>query len=132
MCAVLDSRRDAGMKRLPPFGKELAERMRFSNPPLYAVVAIGLDAWQRAKDWNASKADTVAMVLPADAAPAALAWPVEGVPVVIYTDAGPSTDQIHALAKALLQCGAASVLQIDLPTPTETFDRYTEYRWSAS
>jgi hypothetical protein len=116
-------------KQLAPFARALAERMRYGNKPIYAVVTIGQGCWQRAKDLNGSKADTVCMVAPPDADPTALEWPVKGIPVVIYSDTGPSTAQVHALALTLLKAGAVNVLQIDLATPAETFDRYTQYRW---
>ena len=97
------------MKRLPPYGKQLAARQQFGNPPLYATVCIGLDAWKRAERVNAGPADTVAMVWPPDTHPERLEWPVQGLPCVIDLDAGPNQEQVSALALALLKRGAVSV-----------------------
>lgn len=85
-----------------PYGKLLAARQEHGNPPLYAVVAVGMDAWSRAKVWNESNADTVAMVLPAATAPDSVQWPVDGIPVVIDADAGPSMEQVTELARVLV------------------------------
>jgi hypothetical protein len=114
------------VKRLPPHGKALAERLRFGNPPLHAVVCVGLNAWPRAKKWNQSPADTVAMVAPADTPPASLAWPVEHIPVVIDADTGPSEQQISDLALALLQSGSLPVTCISR-TKSHPF---RQFRWS--
>lgn len=92
--------------KLPPHGEALAERLKFGNPPLHAVVCIGLGSWQRAKRWNESPADTAAMVLPPDTLPESLQWPVDNIPVVIDADTGPSIDLIHNLAHRLLVCGS--------------------------
>ena len=112
--------------KLPPHGKQLAERLKFGNAPLHAVVCIGLDAWKRAKKWNESKADTVAMVLPADARPESLQWPVSGLPVVLDVAAGPSDEQLSGLALVLLQAGSEQVTQVS-PSRSHPF---RQYRWS--
>ena len=112
--------------RLPPYGAPLAERMRFHNPPLHGVVCVGLHSWQRAKTWNTSPADTVAMVLPPDAAPDDYQWPVEHLPVVIDADTGPPLDLIHALALQLLTCGSVAVTLVSF-TNSHPFTRFV---WS--
>jgi len=108
--------------KLPPYGKPLAERMKYSNPPLHAVVCIGLDCWARAKAWNTR--EPMAMVLPPDIAPQALSWPVGGLPVVIEADAGPSEQQISNLALTLLQAGSLPVTCVSPAHP------FRQYRWS--
>lgn len=113
--------------KLPPHGKQLAERLKFHNPPLYAVACIGLDAWRRAKDWNTSKADAVAMVLPPDTPPASLQWPVDNIPVVIDAAAGPSEEQISDLALVLLQSGSLPVTCVSLSRSHP----FRQYRWSS-
>jgi len=100
--------------------------MKFHNPPLYAVVSIGVDSWKRAKRWNESPADTVAMVLPPDTPPASLQWPVEHLPVVIDADTGPSMDLIQTLALALLSCGSVAVTLVSF-TRSHPFTRFV---WS--
>ena len=112
--------------KLPPHGKLLAERLRFNNPPLHVVVCIGLNAWNRAKRWNESPADMVAMVLPADKRPEALSWPVSGLPVVLDVAAGPSDEQLSGLALVLLQAGSEPVTQVS-PSRSHPF---RQYRWS--
>lgn len=124
MCAVLSGPQP--VKRFPPYGKALAERQRFGNLPVHAVTCIGLDAWKRAKAWNNSAADTVAMVQPPDTAPDAYAWPVAGVPVVIDAEPGPSIEQIHALALQLLTDGAPCAVLISF---SHSFP-YTRFQWS--
>jgi hypothetical protein len=110
--------------RLPPYGAALAERMKFNNPPLHAVVCVGMDCWQRAKLWN--KREHRAMVLPADTRPEALAWPVSGLPVVLDVSVGPSEEQLSDLALALLQSGSEPVTQWS-PSKSHPFK---QYRWS--
>ena len=113
--------------KLPPHGKLLAERLRFNNPPLHAVVCIDLDAWIRAKRWNKAPDGPMAMVLPADYAPASLQWPVSEIPVVIDAETGPSEQQISDLALALLQSGSLPVTCVSR-TKSHPF---RQYRWSA-
>lgn len=103
--------------KLPPYGKPLAERQRFKNPPMYSVVCVGLNAWKRAKRWNKSKADCVAMVLPPDTPPASLSWPITGLPVLIEADEGPSDTLIRDLALALLKAGASQATLIPKNKP---------------
>ncbi len=119
---------DKIMRRLPPYAKAMAERQRFKNLPLHAVVCIGLDAWKRAKAWNDSPADAVAMVQPPDTAPAAYCWPVENLLCVIEADTGPTEEQIGDLALALLQAGSQPVTCYS-PNNTHPF---RQYRWSAA
>jgi hypothetical protein len=114
--------------KLPPHGKALTERLRFNNPPLHAVVCIGLDAWKRAKRWNESPADTVAMVLPADTPPDALSWPVSGLPVVLDVAEGPSDEQLTVLALVLLRAGSGPVTQVS-PSRSHPF---RQYRWDSA
>lgn len=117
--------------KLPPFGKDLAILQSHHNPPMYAVVTLGQNEWQRAKDWNASRADTCAMVLPAGHDPDAYTWPVDRLPVVIESDFGPSQEQVKQLALRLLVCGATRGFQINQTRPVESWERYTRYQWKA-
>lgn len=110
--------------KLPPYGQLLAERLRFGNPPVYAVVCIGLHAWKRAKNWNQSPADTVAMVLPPDIPPASLQWPVTDVPVVIESHEGPSDQLIRELARELLKAGALQATLLPQHKPDAPLTRF--------
>ena len=95
-----------GKVKLPPHGKQLVERFKFRNPPFHVVVCVGMDAWKRAKEWNACPNDVSAMVLPDGADPATYAWPVSGQLVVIEAACGPSNKQLRDLAALLLAYGA--------------------------
>jgi hypothetical protein len=95
--------------KLPPFGRELASRLKFDNVPFHVVVTVGLDAWKRAKEWNACPNDVAALVLQDGANPTVYQWPVSKQLVVIDAACGPSDEQIRELAKVLLQQGAEAV-----------------------
>ena len=118
--------------RLPPHGKRLAERLRHNNPPLYAVVTVGLGSWERAKKWNASKTGHCAMTLPADTPPASLSWPVEGLPVVIEADEGPSDQLISDLALELLKAGSLQATLIPKHKPDAPLTRFVWERKKAA
>jgi len=115
-----------GKMKLPPYGRELVERLRFRNPPLHAVVCVGLNAWNRAKSWHQSPDKIPAMVLPPDIGPNTLRWPVKNIPMVIEPGPGPSFEQLSDLALALLRSGAASVYSRD----SDQFNG-TWFRWAA-
>jgi hypothetical protein len=95
-------------RKLPPFGKLLADRQRFRNPPFLVVICVGCDAWNSAKARN-NRGDSVALVLPPDSDLAALSWPVAGCPVVIEWRQGPNVELIVELVRQLLRAGAESV-----------------------
>lgn len=111
------------MKR-PPYGKAIAERLRYNNPPLCAFVCIGGNAWTRAKSWNQLEAR--AMVLPPAINPQNLLWPVSDIPVVIDADIGPSEQQVSDLALTLLKAGSLPVTCIS-ENKTHPF---RQYRWN--
>ncbi|AEG02713.1 hypothetical protein [Methylomonas methanica] len=95
-------------QKLPPFGKLLADRQRFKNPPWLVVVCVGSDAWNSAKARN-QRGDSVTLVLPPDADLAALSWPVACCSVVIeWTQPAPE-QLVVELARELLRAGAESV-----------------------
>jgi hypothetical protein len=95
--------------RLAPFGRELASRLKFGNPPFHVVVCVGLDAWPRAKGWNACPNDVAAMVLPDGVDPRAYVWPVRDQLVVVEAGCGPSDDDLRDLSAVLLAYGANMV-----------------------
>lgn len=95
--------------KLPPFGKLLADRQRFKNPPWLVVVCVGADAWESAKARNQRSDDSVGLVLPPDADLLALSWSVKGCLVVVEWSQPALEQLIIDLAKALLKAGAESV-----------------------
>lgn len=107
------------MSRLAPFAKILAERQRFKNLPFLVIVCAGRDAWRRARGWNASLNDVVALIWSGDRPPNAYCWPVSRCLCVVDWDIGPTADQITGLIKALLQSGAACVASRPLFTNPE-------------
>lgn len=115
--------------RLPPFGKQLAERQRFGNRPFLVMVCAGMDDWQRAKKWN-QQPDIAAMVLPSDIPANRLHWPVQRCLVVVEWDTGPAEEQIIALVRDLLSAGAETVtvrpLFVDISQPAERYDEQAQ------
>jgi len=111
-------------KRLPPYGKLLAERLRYSNAPFLVVVCIGLDAWERAKIWSDNPNNIAVIVQPHDTHPNAFNWPVSGLHVIVDWDAGPSTEQVIGLCQALLSQGAATTTVRPLFTNEERIRTY--------
>lgn len=111
------------MKKLPPYSKELAERMKWGNIPLFVMLCIGLDAWKSVKRWNKSPNDVVGLVLPDLESPNKYTWPVKNCLVVIERSAGPSDENIIDLVKTLLRSGAHLVLVWSI-TGVLTFNRF--------
>ena len=95
--------------KLPPYGRELASRLKFGNSPFHVVLCVGLDDWQRAREWNACPNDVHTLVLPAGADPNWFRWPVAGQLVVIDVACGPSDADLRNLADVLLAYGAETV-----------------------
>lgn len=116
-------------KKLPPFGKALADRQRFNNPPWLVVVCVGAGCWESAKARN-QRGDSVALVLPAGKNPGALVWPVAGCLVVIEWRQPAPEQTIIELVRALLTAGAESVVVwptwIDYGSPDRLFDTLTQ------
>jgi hypothetical protein len=109
--------------KLPPFGKELASRLKHRNSPFHVVVTIGVDCWKRAEQWNSCPNDVIAMVLPAGADPRMYCWPVRDQLVVIEAACGPSDDDLRDLAAVLLAYGA-DVITIISRDGTNEFHQY--------
>lgn len=95
-------------RKLPPFGKLLADRQRFKNLPFLVVICVGCDAWNSAKARN-NRGDSVGLVLPPGENPASFNWPVQGCKCVVEWSVGPSADDVVELVKALLRSGAELV-----------------------
>ena len=119
------------MKR-PPYGCELASRLKFGNPPFHIVVTVGLDAWQRAKEWNTCPNDVAAMALPDGDNPAAYAWPVRNQLVVIEVACGPSDNDLRDLAAVLLSYGADVITTVSRDGLNEFHQYIAERREAAA
>lgn len=121
-------------KKLPPYGSALAERQKFLNLPFLAVVCVGQDAWNSAKQWNA-KGDNCAMVLPAEITPYRCIWPVARCTCVIDWNTGPNSALIVNLVRCLLLAGADAVVVwprfVDHRSPAVIYDETREpgERW---
>jgi len=111
------------MRKLPPYGKELAERMKWSNTPLFVMLCVGLNAWQSVKRWNKSPNDIAGLILPEGESPNQYIWPVSNCFVIIERSSGPSDENIMSLVKALLRSGAILVLVWSV-TGVLTFNRF--------
>ena len=110
--------------KTPPYGKQIAERLRFRNDPDHLVVCIGMDNWRRAKEWNNAPNDCPAMVQPADTDPRGYVWPVRDQLVVIDVAAGPTDEQVRDLAVVLLEYGAETVTVYS----RDRLNRFAQYR----
>lgn len=99
----------AGKPKLAPFSKTLTERQRYKNLPFLVIVCVGVNAWDRAKQWSASINDIIGLVLP-DAWPDAYVWPISGCNAIIERDYSPGDDVTIKLAQKLLQSGAECVV----------------------
>lgn len=89
-------------RRLPPFGKQ------FQPIPRSGVqVAVGPGAWSFQK-----RHSSPIMVVPDDASPSEFDWPADGRPALIYERGSCNDQRLYAIAGALLQAGAPSVVAI--------------------
>ena len=89
-------------KRLPPFGKEFQP-----VPPSGVRVAIGPGAWDFQKKHHAP-----IMVLPDDSDPSDFEWPSDRKPALIHERGEYNDGRLAAMAKALIDAGASSVVAI--------------------
>jgi len=123
------------VKKLPPYGKELAERQRFKNCPDLVAVCFGADSWDRAKERNDSGQDFVAVVHPAGKDPKDFKWPVQHCRCVVEWSLGPSREQVLSLVRCLINSRAESVTVVplfeDFDTPIVRYrtEKPTGERW---
>ncbi len=88
--------------KLPPYGKQ------FQPVPSSGVrVAIGPGAW----DFQKKHCHPI-LVLPDDANPDDFGWPSDGKPALIHERGDYDDARLGALARALLQAGASTVVAI--------------------
>ena len=90
------------MKKLPPFGTQFQP-----VPPDGIQVAIGPGAWAFQK-----RHSSPIMVLPDDASPEDFRWPSDSGPALIHERGTYDDNRLRAMAGALLQAGAPSVVAI--------------------
>ncbi len=95
--------------KMIPFGKYLAVRQRFNNPPEYVVIYVGDGSWQKAKQWP-QNSDICPLVLPDGEQPGNYQWPVAGCRCVIEWSPGPSESQVSELIRCLLLSGSMVVV----------------------
>ena len=109
------------------YGKLLAERLRWHNPPTLVFIEVGGgdNDWQRAKNWQ-RHSDFAALVLTPDIEPNKLIWPVQTCNCLIEWMMGPPAALIFALVKTLLNSGAVLVaampMWVDHNSPSHYFD----------
>ncbi|HEY8095882.1 MAG TPA: hypothetical protein VIE65_07260 [Methylobacter sp.] len=113
------------LSKYPAYGKVLADRQRWNNPPMFIFICLGGDAFRQAQKYNQDR-DNSAMVLTPNQDPKSLIWPVAGCPVVVAWDGSASAALIIELVKCLLRSSAISVTVWptweDFTTPTGYYD----------
>lgn len=101
------SNNNAILPKYAAYGKVLAERQKWGNPPMFVFVCVGGDAFRAAQNHNKDR-DKSAMVLTPELDPKALIWPVKNCPVIIEWDGSASAALIIELVKCLFRSGAIS------------------------
>ncbi len=120
--------------KYPAYGKQLADRLRFKNPPKLVIINVGGDAWTRAKKWQ-QHPDFAALALTPENIPNRLIWPVSDCPCLVEWGIAAPEALIIELVRCLLKSGAAFVsvmpLFVDWSTPSQYFDTVTQ-TWQQS
>ena len=104
---------------LPPYSKQLIDRLNIGWSPWMILIYCGTDAWQKAKTINTHREDIHALVYDFRDDPADFDWPVTGFLVVVNWQRPVLAEQIRALVVCLLSDGAESVTVRPLFTDTE-------------
>jgi hypothetical protein len=120
---MIKSYKNNSLQKYPPYGKILAERQKFKNPPFLVPICTGLDAWQNAKTWQ-KRRDVCALVLTPESPPENLMWPVLGCICLVEWNTGPSEQQIINLIERLFQSNASTVIVKPL------FENISNTAWS--
>ena len=116
--------------KYPAYGKQLALRIQFKNPPTLIIIEVGgADDWRRAKNWQRHP-DFTALVLTPDIEPHKLIWPVQNCNCLIEWGAAAPESLIIKLTKSLKIAGANDVyvfpLFVDHHSPSHLFDPKTQ------
>ncbi len=90
-------------KPLPPFAK----RWLADPPSAGVVVALGPDAWAKAK----ARAHTC-LVLPEKSGPSEFHWPSNDQPALILETGPPNDARLQRMAEALIRAGAPTVVAL--------------------
>lgn len=116
---------EISLPKYPAYGKVLADRKKWGNPPMFIFVCVGGGAFRSAQNHNKDR-DMSAMVLTPGQDPAAMYWPVAGCPVVIESDGSAPRKVIIELINCLRRSGATSVTvwptYEDFSTPLGYYD----------
>lgn len=88
---------------LPPYGRQFLDQRPSAGP----WVAIGPGAWKFAKGFHFP-----VMVLPDDASPCDFRWPSDGKAALIHERGVCDDNRLRAMAEALIQAGAPSVVAL--------------------
>ncbi|WP_262965162.1 hypothetical protein [Methylobacter psychrophilus] len=115
--------------RYPAYGKQLAERMRFKNPPALVFIEVGANAWENAKIWQ-KYANFSALVLTPDMEPHRLKWPVSGCLCLVEWEKAAPESLVIDLVRCLKIAGALNVcvqpLFVDHDSDSHYFDTKTQ------
>ncbi len=111
--------------RYPAYGKLVAERLRWHNPPNLVIIEVGGDAWKRAKNWQRHP-NFASLVLLPDLEPKRLTWPVCGCLCLVEWDKAAPESLIVELVQSLKMAHALKVVVqpmfVDHDTPSHYFD----------
>lgn len=95
-------------RRLPPFGKQLADALERGLRPRNDVkLYVGRGAWDAAR--MAQLGVWVALAMPDGSKPDEFRWPVAGLGVVVFEMSHQGAERLQRLALHLLQAGACVV-----------------------
>ena len=116
--------------KYPAYGKQLADRLRWKNPPKLIFIELGgNDAWKRAKKWQCYP-DFASLVLTPEAEPKRLKWPVFGCHCLVEWEQAAPEELIIELVQSLKMAGALNIavqpMFVDHDTPTHYFDTATQ------
>jgi hypothetical protein len=117
-------------QKYPAYGKILADRLRWQNPPRLVFIEVGSDAaWRRAKKWN-TYPDFAALVLTPEAEPKRLIWPVSGCLCLMEWEQAAPEALIIDLVQCLKMAGALKVavqpMFVDHDSPAYCYDPTTQ------
>ena len=103
------------MKKIPPYGKPLAELIKSGKTPNNSInLFIGNLAWQKGKNFSVSCPERTLIIPPWDA-PYLYWWPVNSCDVIIFDTGYAEQDYINDLVECLYTDGADIARYISHP-----------------
>ncbi|QBQ53829.1 hypothetical protein [Nitrosococcus wardiae] len=100
-------------RKFPPFGKQLANRLRQGDKPSNCVwIGCGANAWSRTRH-DLTRSDSAALCLPYGEDPLSYRWPVSGLDCLILHTGGLNKEALLRLGAVLVRAGAGRVVLID-------------------